>query len=221
MNKLRHSSSGALFVYLVAVLGLSMVTQPILLAVALSLALLGAGDSRWRYLKRSLLAMLAFNLCVSLGYVVVALWQARFQAEYLLLINLRVLLLVYLGFWFVDRVDLLRATAFSPTLRLVLSLALGQIMVLRRLLDDYRLAFASRNLGAPRFLDRARHAAAQGQNLLDKSLAMAQESSLAMRSRGAFTLLEPGEKVSPAPQPMVWRPAKTQPGAPPWARRSR
>ena len=57
------------------------------------------------------LAVLAFNLAVSLGYAAVAFWRGGVSGEYLLLVNLRVVLLVFLGFWFAARVDLLAALA--------------------------------------------------------------------------------------------------------------
>ncbi len=175
-----------LFLYLGAVIAVSFVHIPWLLALGLALAVAFAGPSRWRLLRRAIFAILAFNLTVSLGYVALALWQGKFSADYLWLANLRVLLLVYLGFWFVARGDVLAALAGWPLARLLLTLAIGQIKVFERILRDFRLAFDSRNLARPRLLDRARHAAAQSRTLLDKSVASANESALAMRSRGAF-----------------------------------
>ena len=133
-----------------------------------------------------MLAILTFNLTVSLGYAMAAAWQGYFSAHYLLLVNLRVLLLAYLGFWFVSRVNLIEACRFSPTLGFVVTLAAGQIEAFSRALRDFRLAFVSRNAAAPALSARARHAAAQAGHLLDKSVCMAAETALAMRSRGAF-----------------------------------
>jgi cobalt/nickel transport system permease protein len=180
------TARGWLFGYLAAVVAATLVHEPALLAAALGLAVAAAGPDRWRLLRRALLAILAFNLTVSLGYLAVALWRGDFHPGYLLLANLRVLLLVFLGFWFAARVDVLAALAGWPTLTLIATLALGQLRAFERILGDFRLAFASRNPAPPGAIDRAREAAAQGIALMDKSMASATETALAMRSRGAF-----------------------------------
>ena len=175
-----------LVAYLVAVVAATFVHAPALLAAALALALAAAGRDRWRLLKRTLLAILAFNLTVSLGYAAVALWRGDFNPHYLLLVNLRVLLLVFPGIWFAARVDVVAAIGVSPTLTFVATLTLGQLRAFERIVKDFALAFASRSTAPPRLVDRARHAAAPGIALMDKTQAAATESALAMRSRGAF-----------------------------------
>lgn len=175
-----------LVAYLAAVVAATFVHAPIALAAALALALAAVGRDRWRLLKRTLLAILAFNLTVSLGYAAVALWRGDFNPHYLLLVNLRVLLLVFLGIWFAARVDVVAAIGVSPTLTFVATLTLGQLRAFERIVKDFALAFASRSPAPPRLVDRARHAAAQGIALMDKTQAAATESALAMRSRGAF-----------------------------------
>jgi cobalt/nickel transport system permease protein len=175
-----------LLLYLASVIGISFIHAPAVLGILLLAAIVAAGNQRGRLLKRTLLAILAFNLSVSLGYVVIALWQDRFAPDYLLLINLRVFLQVFLGFWFVARVNLLAALSAWPLAALVATLAISQIKTFERILRDFRLAFESRNLARPRLTDKAHHAAAQAQTLLDKSYAAASDAALAMRSRGAF-----------------------------------
>lgn len=176
----------ALYLYLTVLPAPTFVHDPALLALGLAAALALAGGERWRILKRSLVAILAFNLSVSLGYVLVALWRGDFRPEWLLIANLRVLLMVYLGFWFVARANLLAALAGWPTATFLATLALGQIRAFERMLRDFRLAFASRNIVKPRLRDRHRQAGAQAVALLDKAQAQSTEVALAMRSRGAF-----------------------------------
>ncbi|MFY9261005.1 MAG: ABC transporter permease [Gallionella sp.] len=175
-----------LFLYLAAVVAITFVHHLPTLTFLLLAALVFSGQHRWRIARRVLLAMLTFNLTVSLGYATIALWQGNFKPDYLWLVNLRVFLLLYLGFWFVAAVDLLAALARMPLLRLIATLAIGQIKTFERVLNDFNLAFRSRNLARPHLLDRAHHAASQAQSLLDKSVASANETALAMRSRGAF-----------------------------------
>lgn len=198
-----------LLAYAAAVVAVTFVHAPWLLAALLAFALAASGAGRWCIARRAVLAVLTFNLAVSLGYAAVSLWQGNFSAAYLLLVNLRVLLMVYLGFWFVARVNLLEAVRFSPTLCFVVTLAAGQIESFSRALRDFRLAFASRNAAAPDLSARARHAAAQAGHLLDKSVCMAAETALAMRSRGCF------DDYSNLPSPVCGRGAGGE-GSPVW-----
>jgi cobalt/nickel transport system permease protein len=175
-----------LVAYLAALITATLIHQPLLFAAALGLAFVASGRDRWRLLHRALLAILAFNLTVSLGYAVMSLWRGVFNFDYLLLINLRVLLMVFLGIWFATRVHLVAALGISPTLTLIATLAIGQLRACRQIIADFALAFASRNPAPPRLIDRIHHAAAQGIALMDKTTAAATESALAMRSRGVF-----------------------------------
>ncbi len=172
--------------YLAALVAATFIHQPLLLAAALGFAFVVCGRDRWRLLRRALLAILVFNLTVNLGYAIVALWRGDFKLDYLLLVNLRVLLMVFLGIWFAARVDVIEALSLSPTLAFIATLILGQLRACRRTISDFTLAFNSRNPEPPRLIDRTRHAAAQGIALMDKTMAATTESALAMKSRGVF-----------------------------------
>jgi cobalt/nickel transport system permease protein len=176
----------ALAAYLCALITATLIHDWRLLAAALVVAVTLAGGKRWRLLRRTVLAVLAFNLTISAGYAAVALWQGGYSADYLVLVNARVLLMVFLGFWFVSRVDVVAAVSFSPTLSFLITVAVGQALSLGRQVRDFQLAFASRNPLRPRPSDRFHHAAAQAQHLLDRAIHAADETALAMRSRGAF-----------------------------------
>jgi len=172
--------------YLTVVIGVTFLNHSGWLATALTLALGLAGKGRWRLLKRTITSVLAFNLAVSLGYLVIAGWRGAFNPDYLLLINLRVLLLVYLGFWIVGKINLSKALNFSPTLSFLATLAAGQMQGFRRIATDFEQAFRSRNPVLPSLTDRIHHTAAQGQHLLDKAVHSSSEIGQAMRSRGCF-----------------------------------
>lgn len=175
-----------LTLYFASIVLISMVHSPGWLAGMLGLTLLAAGKQCGRLLRRTLSGMLAFNLSVSLGYLLLASWQGSLSGEYLLRVNLRVALMLMLGFLLITRVDMLAALRPLPLLRWLASLSIGQVKTFERILLDFRLAFLSRNLRHPRLLDTTRHAAAQAQTLLDKSLVAASETAQAMRSRGGF-----------------------------------
>lgn len=183
------SQAGArryLLAYLAAVVAITLLHSPWLLGTLLLAALAAAGKARWALLRRSLKAIVLFNLSISLGLIVAGLWQGSIDAEALIRLNLRVVLLVFLGFWFIRRVNLLHALAGWPLLTWIASLALGQIRLFERLLREFSLAFTSRNPTPPRPIDQARHVLAQGTTLLDKSLAQSTMATLALRSRGVF-----------------------------------
>lgn len=175
-----------LLLYLLAVVGVTLIHQAHYLLIALLAALLFAGPIRWRLLRKALLSMLLFNTTVSLGYLVIALMRDEFRAEYLLLINSRVLLLVMLGFWLSARVNIANALRFSPTLSFLTTLAAGQIRLMSRVIDDYRNAFESRCLKRPNWRERARLAVVQTEAVVEHSHHAATEISQAMRSRGVF-----------------------------------
>lgn len=172
--------------YLAAVVAVSFLQDPHWLAAGLVLAITLSGRRRWVLLRRTLLSVLVFNSAVSLGYLLIASGRGGFSGDYLLRVNLRVVLLVFLGLWFVSRVNLAAAVSFSPNLSFVVTLAVGQIQAFKCVLRDFRLAFISRNPDRPALTDRTHHAAAQGQNLLEKSVHSASEVAMAMRSRGCF-----------------------------------
>ncbi|MCX8086497.1 MAG: hypothetical protein N3C63_06275 [Rhodocyclaceae bacterium] len=175
-----------LALYLAVLPAPTFIHDPRLLAAGLFLALALAGAERWRILKKSLLAILAFNLTVSLGYALIALWRDTFQPAWFFTANLRVLLMVFLGFWCIARVDLLAAVRGFPTATFLATLTLGQMRAFERLIRDFRLALRSRSIVKPRLADRFHHAGAQAIALIDKGERQATELTLAMRSRGAF-----------------------------------
>lgn len=172
--------------YLVAVVGATLVHTPLILGVGLALTLLLAGRQALTILRRAVLTVLAFNLMVSLSYAVLASFQGRFSAEYLILLNLRVLLITSLTYLTMARVDLFRALGFSRTLTWLLTLAYSQTLTFQRIYHEMRLALASRSITRLSLRDLYRHGAASGSFFVEKALSDATETAQAMRSRGFF-----------------------------------
>ena len=176
----------ALAGYAAAVLGLTLVHHPGTLALAVAAVLPLGGRAAPRLAGRTLTAVAVFNGLVSLTYAGLALWQGEAPWTYLLRSNLRVFALVYLGFVVLERVDLLRAVAFSRTLTFLFSLAYAQARSFHRQAEDFRLALRSRSVGPLTLRDRYRFAAHLGGHLLDKAVERSTEIAHAMRSRGFF-----------------------------------
>ena len=176
----------ALLAYLAAAVAATSIHDPRLLAAGLAAVLILAGRDLPAILKRAILAVALFTSVVSVSYAVLSLAQGRFSGRYLLLINLRVLLLSCMTLLLARRVDLFRALGFHRSLRFLLALAYGQILLFRRLIRETREAFASRSIGRPGLRARYRRSAATAALLYAKSIQNAVESSQAMRSRGLF-----------------------------------
>jgi cobalt/nickel transport system permease protein len=176
----------ALLAYLAAIVLVTTVHQIGLLALGLLLVLVLAGRRWLRILRRACLAIVLFNLVVTLSYGVVAGIQGTFSLEFVVLVNLRVLLLTCLTFLFVSRVNPFEALAFSRSLTYLFTLAYSQSMAFKQAAEDFRLAFKSRRIGEVHLRDRYRHSARMGVHFLDKSLHQATEITQVMRSRGFF-----------------------------------
>jgi cobalt/nickel transport system permease protein len=176
----------ALIAYLTAIVLATGVHEIGLLAAGLGLVLALAGRDWLRILRRALIAILLFNVVVTLSYAVIASLQGTFSPGFVLLVNLRVLLLTCLTFLFVARVNPFEALAFSRSLTYLFTLAYSQSMAFRRALEDFRLAFRSRRIERAGLRDRYRHSARVGVHFLDKSLHQATEITQVMRSRGFF-----------------------------------
>lgn len=175
-----------LLVYLAAVVGTTSIHDTRILAAGLAGVLVLAGRDLPIVLKRAVLTVLVFTTVVSLSYAALSLLQDRFSGRYLLLLNLRVLLLASMTHLLIRRADLFSALGFSRSLRFLAVLAYGQILLFRRLTRETRDAFVSRSITRPGLLTRYRRSGATGSLLYGKSIRNAVETGQAMRSRGLF-----------------------------------
>jgi cobalt/nickel transport system permease protein len=175
-----------LILYVATVITATIVHSIGFLAVLLGVAFIAAGSARWRIARRALITIAVFNTLVTAGYVVLSLLQSGFSAHYVVLLNLRVFLLVFLTFVMGERIDWFRAFSFSPALTYMLVLTYSQVLTFQRILYDFRLALRSRMLARIRARESYRHAAVLSTFLLGKSLASATDVAQAMKSRGYF-----------------------------------
>jgi len=175
-----------LLLYLGAVVSLTLFHDLPLLLAALALVSIIAGRAFPRIARRALVAILLFNSVVTVSHAAVALFRHEFRLDYVLLINVRVFLLTFLTFLVVERVDLIRALSFSPTLTCLVSLAYGQILSFRRLFEEFRLALRSRTIARLTASQILGHGGATGAWFLRRSLRNSEETAQAMKSRGFF-----------------------------------
>ncbi|MDD5387993.1 MAG: ABC transporter permease [Gallionellaceae bacterium] len=181
------SERGKLAAWLLALVTASWLTAPSWLAGGLLAVLLLCGRDAVRLSRRALLATASFSGTVSLAYLGQAWWQSRaLPLDWLLTVNLRVLLMALLTFLFIERVNLFQALAFSRRLSFLLVLAVSQSLGLKRTLAEFRLGLQSRSPRPAGLRARYRAAAHAAAWLLDRALANAHESAQAMQSRGMF-----------------------------------
>jgi cobalt/nickel transport system permease protein len=182
MNK----DTTGLLIYAAAVVAVTLVHHPGALGAGLVVAVAIAGRRVLSLARRALFAVLLFNLAVTVSYVVISLLRDELSLYFVLLINLRVFLLTFLTFLTIDRINLFNALSFSTTLSYLLTLAASQMVVYRRLYDDFRMAFKSRSPRRGKQKDLYRHGASTVSFFLQKSYRESTEITDAMTSRGFF-----------------------------------
>lgn len=186
VSRLRDHDRGVLVGGLLAMFAATLVHEPLWLVGALAGLLAVAGAARWTVLRRAVRVVLPVNLMISAGMVLAGWLSGRVDWTFLLLLNLRVVLLASLTAWLAIRVNFDRVLAPWPAARRGLAIIRVQSALLRRWALDSRLAFASRSIQAPTLVNRYRAVSAHGLGLLDKAVANAEATTLAMRSRGAM-----------------------------------
>jgi cobalt/nickel transport system permease protein len=175
-----------LLMYFIAVLAITSFHRLGFLLACLVLVIGLAGKRSPAIFKKTLAAVLAFNLVVSVSYIVLSVWSGRPFLHYLALLNLRVFTLTLGTFLAFERINLFKALAFSRSLSHLLVLAYSQTLTIRRLFEEFRLALRSRSLNRPGFKRLYRHGASTGAYLTHKSLNDIAEITQAMKSRGFF-----------------------------------
>lgn len=172
--------------WLAAVVAITFVHDPGLLAGLLLLALAAQGARAPKIALRALIAVTLVNLTVSIAFVASAWLSGEEWMLFVLRLNLRVFLLALLTFWMIRHVDLARAAAPWPALQFLVVLTLGQIRSFTTLLTDYRMAFASRSPTRPPLRVRFGSAGRQAAAMMEKAERQAEELNQGMRVRGFF-----------------------------------
>lgn len=177
----------ALFVlYAAAVVAATLVHDVAILLSMLAAASILAGRDWVRVASRAFRAILVFNALVTVSYTIVSLVRGDFSPGYLVLVNVRVFFLTLLTALAARRINFMRVFSFSRSLTYVITLAVGQIVTFRRLLDDMRMAMTSRSVGRAGLRDMYRYAAASASFFFLRAINDASEITDGMKSRGFF-----------------------------------
>lgn len=172
--------------WLLAIIAITFVHDPLQLAILVALALVLQGGAAPRTALRALAAVAFVNVAVSFAFVLSAWMSGEPWGVFVLRLNLRVFLLALITFWMVRRVDLVRAAAVTPSLQFLVVLVLGQIRTLKAMLLDYRLALASRSATRPSLRIRMRSAGSQVGAMMEKAERNSEQLNQGMRARGFF-----------------------------------
>jgi hypothetical protein len=137
-------------------------------------------------LKKSIILVGPFLLVMAVATILYARFGHRSYdiGEVVGSMSARALLLAFLTFVFIRRVNLIEALAFSKSLSIILSVAMAQIFMYRRLAADFHLALRSRSARKPGAFGTLRGASTLTGSCLMLSIQHGRDVADAMKSRG-------------------------------------
>lgn len=187
--KINRTPSDTLFLllYCVAMVAISSLTDGLTVGIVFVVAVVIFHRDAVAALKRSLIVVGPFLSVM----VVATILYARFSYHSYTIVEIvgsmtaRALLLAFLTFVFIRRVNLIEALAFSKSLSIILSVAMAQIFMYRRLAADFQLALWSRSARKPGAFGTLRGASTLTGSCLMLSIQHGRDVADAMKSRGA------------------------------------
>ena len=185
-SKNRHCVSAKIyfFLYIGALVALSMFTTPLpLVAVVGILALLG-GRAFLKLARRALVLVALFSLLITVSYSITLHLQDQPFWTYFITVNLRSFDMVLLTLVFTHRVNLYEALSFSEELSFLLTLSVAKIMTMQRSFADYRDALKSRTMKKPSRSEAYEYLGSAAAGFLERNIREGKENFEAMRSRG-------------------------------------
>lgn len=186
MRRADRTARWALAAYLLAIFGASSLHDWRVLAGLWAFVLLAFARDALPVLRR--VALLAGPFMLATTVATVSYWRwtdgAFTRWEWVATFNLRAALLATLTFVFVRQVNLYAALSFSQTLSAVLTIAMAQVQMHRRLVKEFAQVLRSRTITRPGTGGALNAAAVISGSLLGQSLAQGKETADALRSRG-------------------------------------
>ena len=141
-------------------------------------------DKNLKIFFKSIKSVILFNLGVSIGYLILALFKNITPWHYITYINLKVILLTFFVFYFFSKVSLVEFFSFNKELSYLLTITLSQIFSYKKTYEDFKMAFRARVYKltdkSPKFITRT------FEFFFQKALKDSKERTLAMKARGFF-----------------------------------
>lgn len=157
-----------------------------IIIVFLLLALF-SGSSFIKLFKRTIIALLMFNLIVSISFIALSLYNGTHPFYSMLLINLRTMTLTFATFWIIEKVNLFNIFSFSKSMTFLLTLSYTQIISFKKILNEFRLALKSRSIKKPSNTNLIQFLSSLTLFFLNSALNNSKEILMAMKSRGFHT----------------------------------
>ena len=172
------------FLYLTALVAISMLKTPLPLVAVLGILALLCGGAFWKLARRAALLVAFFSLLITVSYALTLHLQGQPFWNYFLTVNLRSFDMLLLTLLFTHRVNVYEAVAFSSELSFLLTLSVAKIMTMQRSFADYRDALRSRTLRKPTRSEAYAYLGSAAAGFLEKNIREGKENFEAMRSRG-------------------------------------
>jgi len=173
-----------LLFYLLALVLFTSIHEPMLLLLALVTLFLIAGKSFFYLFKKTLKSLFVTLVVVSLSYLTMGLFK-KIDPNFLILLNLRVVLLTFMTFLMLERVNLFKALSFSKQLSALVAIAFSQMTIFRRTFTEFKMGYSSRTV-KPTFSTWLISLKAALLYFLNKTLHTSKEITNGMKSRGFF-----------------------------------
>lgn len=176
-----------LFLYVCAMVAISWLTDWVMIAVIFVAAISIFYRDSVQTLKKSLMLVGPFLLVTGIAtFFYSRLILGVFgNWEIIAGLSLRAMLLAFVTFIFIKRVNLIEAVAFSKNLSIILAIAMAQILLYRRLAADFQMALRSRSARKPTTLGALQGASVITGSCLMLSIQHGHEVADALKSRGA------------------------------------
>lgn len=186
MRRADRTARLALAAYLLAAFAASSLDDWRLIAGLLALLLSAFFRDAIPVLRRVVTIAGPFMLATSIATVAYWRWSDGEFGRWGLVatFNLRAALLASLTFVFVRHVNLYAALSFSTTLSAVLTIAMAQIQMHRRIVQEFSQVLRSRTITKPGAGGTLNAAAVVSGSLLGLSLSQGRETADALKSRG-------------------------------------
>jgi len=170
-------------IYLLILMGIISISNIYYLLGLLVVLASFAGGQFLTISRKTILSILFFNLIISLSYAISSIIKGEKWVGYVLLINLRVFDATFFTFYFTKKINLFKALEFSRTLSFLLIIAYGQIINYKRIVQNFRQAFKSRNFKSLKNKEGYNFIKSVFFSLFQTSIHSSNEISLSMKSR--------------------------------------
>jgi cobalt/nickel transport system permease protein len=173
-----------LFFYIVIIFTISSMTDYLILTGIFIIAMIVFYRDAVSMLKKTVLLIAPFSIVLTVATLIYGIINNIAQLDLIISFNIRSLLITFLTFNFIRRVNLFEAFGFSKLFITIISIAMGQISTYRRLINDFYLGLKSRMLKKPSLTKTLRASSGITGSLLNLSLHHSREVADALKSRG-------------------------------------